>query len=128
MTAQAPIDAPNPCLLVCDSDALSARKACPRSIGKTKGGEFLANDNANQSMGRQNKEGRNSTLCGILFCQAEEINSLRKLLSNLLKFVCHPYLKEGMLVEVINGPPVIFMFARQPNWSRVIQKRVMLCP
>ena len=34
----------------------------------------------------------------------EEIDSLRKLLSNSSKFVCHPYLKEGMLVEVINGP------------------------
>lgn len=34
----------------------------------------------------------------------QEIDSLRKLLSNSSTFVCHPYLKEGMLVEVINGP------------------------
>jgi transcription antitermination factor NusG len=34
----------------------------------------------------------------------EEIESLRKALLNSSTFVCHPYLKEGMLVEVIQGP------------------------
>ena len=34
----------------------------------------------------------------------EEIESLRKLITNSSEFVCHPYLKEGMLVEVIRGP------------------------
>ena len=34
----------------------------------------------------------------------EEIESLRKLLTNSSDFVCHPYLREGMLVEVIGGP------------------------
>jgi transcription termination/antitermination protein NusG len=34
----------------------------------------------------------------------EEINSLRTLVKNSSQVVCHPYLKEGMLVEVTNGP------------------------
>jgi transcription termination/antitermination protein NusG len=34
----------------------------------------------------------------------EEIESLRRLINNASDYVCHPYLREGMLVEVINGP------------------------
>jgi transcription antitermination factor NusG len=34
----------------------------------------------------------------------EEIESLRTVLLNSSTFVCHPYLKEGMLVDVIQGP------------------------
>lgn len=34
----------------------------------------------------------------------EEINALKRLISNPCNYMCHPYLKEGMLVEVINGP------------------------
>ncbi len=34
----------------------------------------------------------------------EEIESLKRLVNNSSNYVCHPYLKEGMLVEVINGP------------------------
>ena len=34
----------------------------------------------------------------------EEINALKRLISNSSNYMCHPYLKEGMLVEVINGP------------------------
>ena len=34
----------------------------------------------------------------------EEIDSLRKVLNNSSEFAYHPYLKEGMLVEVIHGP------------------------
>jgi len=34
----------------------------------------------------------------------EEINALKRLVSNSCNYICHPYLKEGMLVEVINGP------------------------
>lgn len=34
----------------------------------------------------------------------EEIESLRKLTSNSSDYVCHPYLREGMLMEVIRGP------------------------
>jgi len=34
----------------------------------------------------------------------EEIDSLKKLVNSSSQFVCHPYLKEGMFVEVISGP------------------------
>ena len=34
----------------------------------------------------------------------EEINALKRLISNPCNYMCHPYLREGMLVEVINGP------------------------
>lgn len=34
----------------------------------------------------------------------EEIESLRKLISSPADYVCCPYLREGMLVEVIRGP------------------------
>lgn len=34
----------------------------------------------------------------------DEIESLRKLINNSSDFVCHPYLRKGMLVEVISGP------------------------
>jgi transcription termination/antitermination protein NusG len=34
----------------------------------------------------------------------EEIDALRRLIINSSNYVCHPYLKEGMLAEVINGP------------------------
>src|SRR5688572_14023140 len=34
----------------------------------------------------------------------EEIESLRTLMDNSSELVCHPYLKEGTLVEVISGP------------------------
>jgi hypothetical protein len=34
----------------------------------------------------------------------EEIDSLRRLVNNSSEFICHPYLKEGMLVEVTYGP------------------------
>ncbi len=34
----------------------------------------------------------------------EEIESLRTLISNSSDYVCHPYLRKGMLVEVIRGP------------------------
>ena len=34
----------------------------------------------------------------------EEIESLKRLISNSRNYICHPYLKEGILVEVINGP------------------------
>ena len=34
----------------------------------------------------------------------EEIIALKRLITNTSSYVCHPYLKEGMLVEVINGP------------------------
>src|SRR5688572_14469709 len=34
----------------------------------------------------------------------EEINALKRLISNSCNYICHPFLKEGMLVEVINGP------------------------
>jgi len=34
----------------------------------------------------------------------EEIDSLRNLLNNSSEYICYPYLKEGMLVEVTGGP------------------------
>lgn len=34
----------------------------------------------------------------------EEIESLRRLISSSANYVCCPYLKEGMIVEVIRGP------------------------
>jgi transcription termination/antitermination protein NusG len=34
----------------------------------------------------------------------QEIDALRTLLRSSSEFVSHPYLKEGMLVEVVNGP------------------------
>lgn len=34
----------------------------------------------------------------------EEIESLQKVLMNASSFMCHPFLKEGMLVEVVHGP------------------------
>ena len=34
----------------------------------------------------------------------EEIDSLKKLVHNSSEFICHPYLKEGMQVEVTKGP------------------------
>jgi transcription antitermination factor NusG len=34
----------------------------------------------------------------------KEIESLRKLINNSSNFVCHPYLREGMPVQVISGP------------------------
>jgi hypothetical protein len=34
----------------------------------------------------------------------EEIDSLRRLVNNSSEFICHPYLKEGMLGEVTYGP------------------------
>jgi transcription termination/antitermination protein NusG len=34
----------------------------------------------------------------------DEIESLRKLLSSSSEYICHPYFREGMLVEVISGP------------------------
>lgn len=34
----------------------------------------------------------------------EEIESLRTLTSNSSNYVCHPYLRDGMRVEVIRGP------------------------
>ncbi len=34
----------------------------------------------------------------------EEIDSLRNVINNSSEFAYHPYLKEGMLVEVIHGP------------------------
>ena len=34
----------------------------------------------------------------------EEMESLRKLIGNSSKYVCYPYLKEGMLVQVVSGP------------------------
>jgi hypothetical protein len=33
-----------------------------------------------------------------------EIDSLRTLVNHSSEFICHPYLKEGMLVEVTNSP------------------------
>jgi transcriptional antiterminator NusG len=34
----------------------------------------------------------------------EEIESLRKLISNSSDYACYPYLREGMIVDVIHGP------------------------
>jgi transcription antitermination factor NusG len=34
----------------------------------------------------------------------EEINALKKVINNSCAYICYPFLKEGMLVEVINGP------------------------
>jgi transcription termination/antitermination protein NusG len=34
----------------------------------------------------------------------EEINALKKVINNSCDYICYPFLKEGMLVEVINGP------------------------
>jgi transcription antitermination factor NusG len=52
----------------------------------------------------------------------EEIDSLRILISNSSNFVCYPYLKEGMCVEVINGPlrGVKGRFIREARHCRLI--------
>ena len=34
----------------------------------------------------------------------EEINALKKIINNSCDYICYPFLKEGMHVEVINGP------------------------
>ena len=51
-----------------------------------------------------------------------EIDSLRTVLRNSSEFVCHPYLKEGMLVEVINGPlqGVKGRMIREARYTRLI--------
>jgi transcription termination/antitermination protein NusG len=52
----------------------------------------------------------------------EEINSLRTLVKNSSQVVCHPYLKEGMLVEVTNGPlqGIKGRLVREPRRARLV--------
>jgi transcription antitermination factor NusG len=52
----------------------------------------------------------------------EEIESLRKVLLNSSSFVCHPYLKEGMLVEVVHGPlrGVKGRLVREARYARLV--------
>jgi transcription antitermination factor NusG len=52
----------------------------------------------------------------------EEIDSLRKLVNNASEFICHPYLKEGMLVEVTNGPlrGVKGRLVREARYARLV--------
>jgi transcription antitermination factor NusG len=52
----------------------------------------------------------------------EEIESLRRLINNSSDYVCHPYLREGMLVEVISGPlqGVKGRLVREARHSRLV--------
>ena len=52
----------------------------------------------------------------------EEIDSLRKLLNSPSEFVCYPYLKEGMFVEVIRGPlqGVKGRLVREARYARLV--------
>jgi transcription antitermination factor NusG len=52
----------------------------------------------------------------------DEIESLRKLIIHSSNFVCHPYLREGMLVKVISGPlqGVNGRFIREARQSRLV--------
>jgi transcription antitermination factor NusG len=52
----------------------------------------------------------------------EEINALKRLINNSCNYIYHPYLKEGMLVEVINGPMqgVKGRFIREARHCRLV--------
>jgi transcription antitermination factor NusG len=52
----------------------------------------------------------------------EEIESLRKVLLNTSGFICHPYLKEGMIVEVVQGPlrGVKGRLIREAKYARLV--------